>query len=699
MAPVSRGLKHLLFKGTRTLCSRHFSDLCISSEVSQAIKNGAPVVALESTIITHGMPYPTNLTMSKNVEKIIRSRGAVPATVAIIEGRIHVGLLEEQLIELAEMKIPAIKTSRRDFPYVMSRKLNGGTTVSGTMVIAHKAKIPIFVTGGIGGVHRGGNKTLDISADLTELGRTPVTVVSAGVKSILDIGLTLEYLETQGVCVATLGPTRDFPAFFSPKSGFLSPYCVKTTEEAAELVKESIESELGSGLLLAVPIPESESSTGEAIESAIRTAVEEAEKAGISGREVTPFILARVNELTAGDSLKANLALIHNNAEYGADVAVHLAKLRSGGLDGTLAKKGGSGGRGPLVVGGSNFDFVAHVTEGEICFDGSTHKGKLQYSHGGVGRNIADALAYLDTSPTFLSAVGKDKPGKSILGGNSKLDTSSVMIHPTAATATYTAIIDSKGDCKFGIGDMAVHDQVSAQYIKSMEDKIVNSPLVVVDGNMPQETIDALFHLCHSHSVPLFYEPTDSGQKALKPFLTGLPEAMTYCSPNLAELCDMSTTILEKSSQLDLEYLQNLKQTDLKKLLNILTDICQRLMDHHGLSVMMITLSAEGVLLVRRGLPDDPLPLSPKSSMSTRISAVHYPGCPADAVVSVSGAGDCLTAGFIAGILRGEDQHTAVNVGMQAARLSCGVSAAVPESLEAGLLKWESPSVSTIVQR
>jgi len=696
MAPVSRGLKHLLFKGTRTLCSRNFGDLCISSEVSQAIKNGAPVVALESTIITHGMPYPTNLTMSKNVENIIRSRGAVPATVAIIKGRVHVGLSEEQLIELAEMKIPAIKTSRRDFPYVMSRKLNGGTTVSGTMVIAHKAKIPIFVTGGIGGVHRGGNKTLDISADLTELGRTPVAVVSAGVKSILDIGLTLEYLETQGVCVATLGPTRDFPAFFSPKSGFLSPYCVRNIEEAAELVKASLDSELGSGLLLAVPIPESEASTGEVIESAIKTAVEEAEKAGISGREVTPFILARVNELTSGDSLEANLALIHNNAQYGADVAVHLAKLRSGSLGGHLARSNNV--RGPLVVGGSNFDFVAHVTEGDICFDGSTHKGKLQYSHGGVGRNIADALAYLDARPTFLSAVGQDKPGNSILGGNSKLDTSAVMIHPTAATATYTAIIDSKGECKFGIGDMAVHDQVSPQYIKSMEDKIAKSPMVVVDGNMPQETIDALFHLCHSHSIPLFYEPTDSGQKSLKPFLTGLPEAMTYCSPNLAELCDMSTTILEKSSQMDVEYLQKLKRTDLKKLLNILTDTCRRLMEHHGLSVMMITLSAEGVLLVRRGLPDDPLPLSSKSSKSTSISAVHYPGSPADVVVSVSGAGDCLTAGFIAGILRGKDQHTCVNVGMQAARLSCGVSAAVPESLEAGLLKWEKPSVKTIVQ-
>ncbi|KAJ3595987.1 hypothetical protein NHX12_002396 [Muraenolepis orangiensis] len=247
----------------------------VHPSVSQALADHQPVVALESTIITHGMPYPHNLRTALEVEALVRAQGATPATVGVIRGQVHVGLSSDQLEYLARSE-GSLKISRRDLPYAISQGLSGGTTVSGTMIAAHRAGIPIFVTGGIGGVHRGGEHSLDVSADLTELGRTPVAVVSAGVKSILDIGRTLEFLETQGVCVATYGPTNNFPAFFSPQSGFTSPYHVRDPSEAAKLIEGTLCLGLQSGLLIAVPICEEHAAVGQQIDDAIRTAVAEA---------------------------------------------------------------------------------------------------------------------------------------------------------------------------------------------------------------------------------------------------------------------------------------------------------------------------------------------------------------------------------------------------------------------------------------
>lgn len=300
----------------------------ISPEIQHAIQNDLPVVALESTIITHGMPFPQNFETAMKVENTIRAKGAIPATIGIMKGQVHVGLTKNQLEELAEKDFPCIKTSRRDLPYVLSKNLNGGTTVSATMLIASKAGIPIFVTGGIGGVHRGAEETLDVSADLTELGRTQVAVVSSGVKSILDIEKTLEYLETQGVCVATLGARRDFPAFFTPTSGFQAPYHVDNPTEAARLIHHNCTFNSGSGLLIAVPIPDEYQADGQVIETAIQEALVEASRRNIRGKDVTPFVLSQVNELTKGASLMSNIALINNNASVGASIAVELAKMR-----------------------------------------------------------------------------------------------------------------------------------------------------------------------------------------------------------------------------------------------------------------------------------------------------------------------------------------------------------------------------------
>ncbi|KZV14738.1 hypothetical protein F511_41176, partial [Dorcoceras hygrometricum] len=299
----------------------------ISSEVSEALSNGKAVVALESTIISHGMPYPQNLVTARELEAIVRQNEAIPATIAILDGIPCVGLCYEELESLAILGRKARKTARRDIAHVVATGGTGATTVSATMFFASMVGIPVFVTGGIGGVHRHGENTFDISSDLTELGRTPVAVVSAGVKSILDIPRTLEYLETQGVCVAGY-KTNEFPAFFSETSGYKAPCRVDSPEDCARLIDSNNRLELASGILIAVPIPKEYSASGNKIESAIQKALKEAREQHITGSAETPFLLARVNELTGGASLASNIALVKNNARVGAQIAVSLAHLR-----------------------------------------------------------------------------------------------------------------------------------------------------------------------------------------------------------------------------------------------------------------------------------------------------------------------------------------------------------------------------------
>ncbi|KAJ4724380.1 Pseudouridine-5'-phosphate glycosidase [Melia azedarach] len=299
----------------------------MSPEVSEALSRGHAVVALESTIISHGMPYPKNLETAKEVEAIVRDNGAVPATIAILDGLPCVGLTSEELERLAKLGTKAQKTARRDIAHVVALRRNGATTVSATMFFASMVGIPVFVTGGIGGVHRHGEQTMDISSDLTELGRTPVAVISAGVKSILDIPRTLEYLETQGVCVAGY-KTHEFPAFFTETSGYKVPSRVDSPEDCARLIDANMKLKLGSGILIAAPIPKEHAASGSLIESAIQSALREARDKNITGNAETPFLLARVNELTGGRSLASNIALVKNNALIGAKIASALAQLR-----------------------------------------------------------------------------------------------------------------------------------------------------------------------------------------------------------------------------------------------------------------------------------------------------------------------------------------------------------------------------------
>ena len=299
--------------------------LIISPAVKAALMAGEPVVALESTIISHGMPYPQNVETALKVEETVREAGAVPATIALIGGQLKAGLTAAEIEYLGKQGPAVTKASRRDLPVLVARGADGACTVATTMIIAHLAGIRVFATGGIGGVHRGAETTMDISADLEELGRTPVLVVCAGAKAILDLGLTLEYLETKGVPVIGYG-TEELPAFYTRTSGFKVDYRLDTPEEIAAAFRAQQEMGLGGGMLVTNPIPEAYSMDPARINAAIDQAVADARRLGIHGKETTPYLLARVKDLTGGDSLSANIQLVLNNARLAAHIARVLVK-------------------------------------------------------------------------------------------------------------------------------------------------------------------------------------------------------------------------------------------------------------------------------------------------------------------------------------------------------------------------------------
>lgn len=299
--------------------------LDISPEVMKALDTGKPVVALESTIISHGMPYPQNVETALRTEEIIRENGATPATIAVLGGRLKAGLTNQEIEYLGKKGPAAVKASRRDLPVLVARGEDGATTVATTMIIAHMAGISVFATGGIGGVHRGAETTMDISADLEELAQTPVLVVCAGAKAILDLGLTLEYLETKGVPVIGFG-TEELPAFYTTRSGHKVDYRIDTPEALAAAFSAQREMGLKGGMLVANPIPEEYAMNADEINAAIGKAVAESVEKGVAGKDVTPFLLARVKELTGGDSLESNIQLVFNNARLAAKTAVALSK-------------------------------------------------------------------------------------------------------------------------------------------------------------------------------------------------------------------------------------------------------------------------------------------------------------------------------------------------------------------------------------
>uniref|UniRef100_A0A8C5PMM1 Carbohydrate kinase PfkB domain-containing protein n=1 Tax=Leptobrachium leishanense TaxID=445787 RepID=A0A8C5PMM1_9ANUR len=644
----------------------HNSFLRIHPNVKQALSEGRPIVALESTIITHGMPYPQNISMAKDVEDIVRTNGSVPATVGILRGKIHVGLCEEDLLFLAKSK-DCVKVSRRDLPYVLSKGLSGGSTVSATMIAAKSAGIPIFVTGGIGGVHRDGEKTMDISADLTELGRTPVAVISAGVKSILDIGRTLEYLETEGVCVSTFGNSQDFPAFFTPKSGFQAPCNVRNEEEAAQLIACSLELKLGSGLLIAVPIPPEHSVSGQEIEEAVQQALKEARLKHTTGKEATPFLLKRVKEITGGKSLESNLALIKNNAQVGSRIAVALSRIwkPEGGLWNELRGLESSEispvDSRPVVVGGIYVDFIAKTYHNKIVYGGQTNPGQVQQSFGGVGRNVADCLSRLGQKPLFISAVGQDAHSKTVFQYCTHMDMRGVKKLEDQRTATYCAVITNNGELSFGLGDIDIHCHITDTYVSQFADCLRHAPLICIDGNVPLATIQYVCDFAKQNSIPVCYEPTDV-DKAAKPFLSNSWKSLTYISPNLKELISINL-ILGHPVHIDIP-------SELDDIIDKAIVLSLPLLEY--LHCVIITLGANGVLLCGYS-SGGALFLYPKIKVRQEgLSALHYPAAPISPkeIVNVSGAGDSFIAGFLAGILAEMNTDICVRMGLLAARLS-----------------------------
>ncbi|KAM4037915.1 uncharacterized protein ACNLHF_016339 isoform 1-T5 [Anomaloglossus baeobatrachus] len=638
----------------------------IHPRVEEALAEGQPVVALESTIITHGMPYPQNISMANQVEEIVRANGSIPATVGIIEGKVHIGLCEEEIKFLATNN-DCVKVSRRDLPYVLSQGLSGGSTVSGTMVAAHHAGIPIFVTGGIGGVHRNGENTMDVSADLTELGRTPVAVISAGVKSILDIGRTLEYLETQGVCVCTLGDSRDFPAFFTPRSGYKAPYHIRNEDEAARLIASSLELGLDSGVLISVPIPSEHASSGRMIEEAIHQALEEARTQGIVGKEVTPFLLSKVNEKTGGKSLDSNIALIKNNAEVGSRIAVALSKIwkpKGGGKKERRQREKPeeemSDSR-PIVIGGINVDFIAKAAQDKMEFGGQTNPGQVHQSFGGVGRNLADCMSRLGIRPLFISAVGQDDLSDSVFRYCAHMDMRGVAHLTGHNTATYCAVISGSGDLSLGLGDMEIHQQITEKHVSQFAERLRRARLLCIDGNVPVSTIRYVCEVARQSAVPVCYEPTDI-DKASKPFTSNSWTALTYLSPNIKELLAINRT-LGYVEDIDIPCkLEDIVDTAISLSLPLLENI----------HCVIVTLGAHGVLLCghRRGRT---VSLRAKDKVSRDdLCAAHYPAAPIppEQIVNVSGAGDSLMAGLLTGVLAEYDTDTCVRMGLLAARLS-----------------------------
>lgn len=302
------------------------SFLEIHPEVKQALANNKPVVALESTIISHGMPYPKNMETALHVEQIVRNNRAIPATIAIINGKLKAGLTKTEIELLAKQGQSVIKTSRRDIPYLVSKNLTGATTVASTMIIAQMASIKIFATGGIGGVHRGATESFDISADLQELAHTNVAVVCAGAKAILDLNLTLEYLETQGVPVIGY-KTKELPAFYTRKSGLNVDFKLDSAQEIATFLKSKWDLNLNGGVVIANPVPSEYQMDYSLIMSIIDSALLEADKLGIKGKETTPFLLEKITNLTKGQSLETNIKLVFNNAELAAKIACYYSKL------------------------------------------------------------------------------------------------------------------------------------------------------------------------------------------------------------------------------------------------------------------------------------------------------------------------------------------------------------------------------------
>ncbi|XP_034101651.1 uncharacterized protein LOC117566216 [Drosophila albomicans] len=670
-------LRKCALGGFRALLCRTYTQnqkhIVVHPEIRQALSQKQPIVALESTIITHGMPVPQNVETALQVEEMVRQNGAVPATIGIIDGCIKVGLTQEELMKLAHKpREQVIKCSRRDLPYVVAAQQSGGTTVAATMIVAHQVGIPIFATGGIGGVHREGHVTMDVSADLVELGRTPVAVVCSGVKSILDIPRTLEYLETQGVCVASYASMGGvFPDFYTRDSGCKVPYNLETAADAARLLRAWRELDLQSGVLIGVPIPEEFAADKSAIDAAIEQANAEAQAQGVSGKEVTPFLLSHIAGITKGRSLQANIALIKNNAAVAAQIASAWVAGNGHQCGDSREPK-----KKPVVVGASILDLSFRVKDMHgLHLDGATYKSVAKHAAGGVGRNIAEGIYKLYGEVNLISAVGNDHFAQMLRQLMPAALQSNLIVDAQHATSLCSVIFDRLGDCKLILGDMDVHDSITTAALKAKSELFSQAPLIVMDSNLSEQAMSSTLQLAQQFQVPVFFEPTDMFI-AGKPFK--LPAELTQhirlLKPNLHEL----KTIVEAITGQAVKHQPDTKQEQselLKQTKGLLRQIDTRF------NCIIATLGNHGVLLsIRSDAETDPsklLSLSPSGEHTT----LFYAPPKLQHIVNVSGAGDSFCAGFITALLK--QCHTldeCVATGFASAERALLSESAVPDS-------------------
>jgi pseudouridine-5'-phosphate glycosidase/pseudouridine kinase len=647
--------------------------------VKAALANHDPVVALESTIVAHGMPYPTNFEVATAVESLLQKAGVTPATICIHRGIPRIGLSHQQLHELAlaggggghaaAAADVVVKCSTRELCLVMGATHPptwGATTVASTMTLAHVAGIPIFVTGGIGGVHRKGESTMDVSTDLTELSRTPVVVVSAGIKSILDIARTLEVLETLGVPTLSY-QTNDFPAFFHPSSGIRSPARVDTAIEIAQYYHAARRLGLQHGMLVAVP-NSNDDAAGAAVEVAIQAALVESETLEISGRDLTPFILKRVAEETSGESLKSNVALVLNNAKVGAEIAIEIAKqqnqqpiiLQAHQLDPSKSSKRnviGSTNKSPsvMVLGGAVVDLVAKPTTLMLQ---TSNPGITVESDGGVGRNVAEALGRLGTNVTFVTAVGDDSRGQGLLGRLLGVRLLARTV-PSIRTAVYVSMLDDQGGLLTAVADMDVLAHIQAP----TTEELTGVQYLLLDANPPLDVLKRAAETAGKTQTILCLEPTSVPKAKEVARDKELFSHFQYAFPNLDECRIMAEMLLSTEIIID-DNDQNAHRLWAKAILDAM---------HPEKACLVITMGDKGVLLANRGHRNE-------NTMDSDITFEHIPAQPMQ-VENTTGAGDSLCGAFIHALVQGKSELEAVNFGMEAAALSlkCSDRAVSPE--------------------
>eukprot|EP01029_Cantina_marsupialis_P031541 TRINITY_DN9136_c0_g1_i1.p1 TRINITY_DN9136_c0_g1~~TRINITY_DN9136_c0_g1_i1.p1 ORF type:complete len:699 (-),score=259.87 TRINITY_DN9136_c0_g1_i1:1026-3122(-) len=691
---LARSLIHARAFSARMAASRlREMPITINSEVEHALVTGKPVVALETTIITHGMPFPDNLNTAQNVERIVRQNGAVPAHIAILDGNIHVGLNDEELKHLASIDSSEIrKCSRRDIAPLLATKGSGGTTVAGTMLICDLVGLRVFATGGIGGVHRGVEESWDVSADLRELGRTPVCVVCAGVKSILDIPKTIEYLETEGVTVGSL-QSDAFPAFFSTDSGVKSPFTWDNETDVAAALHSNLKLGLNSGMMVACPNPAPVDT--ELIAKATRQAEAECIEKGIKGANVTPYMLKRVTELTDNQSLEANMALMGNNATVASRISVELSNmmktyfvgpgkvldLHTGVFveDSDRATEPIAG--EPVVVGGATVDMTAVPLDGHQMLMHTSNPGHITRQYGGVGRNVAETLSRLGRSPYFMTCVGNDATGVDVVRNCTDIGLrlpSDIVCE--ANTATFNAMLDFDGSLMTAVADMAAFDHISPQKIIDAKSHILSAPMVMFDGNLPCDSMEALMEILDDGQIPSWFEPT-SVAKSTKIVDSGAVEHITFMSPNIDELVAISRSLSNLPVESDVDLVCEKHEEFMVHVQHVMEHMITEGADSDVEKHILVTRGGEGLVLASGKRSSDGV-------------HVHYQYFPTmlqgeEHIISTTGAGDSLVGGMMWGLMEGLPMTECVSAGLHTARMSLMSEFPVSEELSSDFIRSE----------